>query len=195
MKDLILFLSLFPPPKTNISAQKRSSTLLYRLWLLTSPFFKFQSGGSLMSLLDATVRMQLYGGGMANHNGTDLHIYFYPSPEHTRLLSFILVDVCVLGSSGWLAVYYSTPGALKVQGLAARKVTAGSPLNSCKLSAGFRSGGGGGWLMALGGSPARGSFCKYPHPPTHTPSLEGILFLDAGSGRGQRLYSYTAWPL
>lgn len=63
-------------------------------------------------------------------------------------------------------MYYSTPGALKVQGLAARKVTAGSPLNSCKLSAGFRRGGGGGVrLMALGGSPARGSFCKYPPPP------------------------------
>lgn len=31
----------------------------------------------------------------------------------------------------------STPGALKVQGLAARKVTTGSPLNSCKLLAGF----------------------------------------------------------
>lgn len=46
--------------------------------------------------------------------------------------------------------------------------------------------------MALGGSPARGSFCKYPPPP---PVLEGNLFLDAGSGRGQRLYSYTAWPL
>lgn len=34
-------------------------------------------------------------------------------------------------------MYYSTPGALKVQGLAARKVTTGSPLNSCKLLAGF----------------------------------------------------------
>lgn len=47
-------------------------------------------------------------------------------------------------------MYYSTPGALKVQGLAARKVTAGSPLNSCKLSAGFGRGGGvgecGSWL-------------------------------------------------
>lgn len=42
-------------------------------------------------------------------------------------------------------MYYSTSGALKVQGLAARKVTTGSPLNSCKLLAGFgeagRSGG------------------------------------------------------
>lgn len=34
-------------------------------------------------------------------------------------------------------MYYSTPGALKVQGLAACKVTTGSPLNSCKLLAGF----------------------------------------------------------
>lgn len=34
-------------------------------------------------------------------------------------------------------MYYSTPGALKVQGLAARKVTTGSPLNSCKLLAEF----------------------------------------------------------
>lgn len=34
-------------------------------------------------------------------------------------------------------MYYSTPGALKVQGLAARKVTTGSPLNGCKLLAGY----------------------------------------------------------
>lgn len=153
------------PSKTNISAQKRLSTPLYRLWLLTSPFFKIPVWGQLDVLCGCYCKNAAMGGGKENHSGTDLHIYFYPSPQHTRLLSFILVDVCVLGSSGWLAVYYSTPGALKVQGLAARKVTAGSPLNSCKLSAGFWRGGGGVQLMVLGGSPARGSFCKYPPPP------------------------------
>lgn len=84
-------------------------------------------------------------------------------------------------------MYYSTPGALKVQGLAARKVTAGSPLNSCKLSTGSGEAGAesaGAWL--LGGSPSAAS-------PPH--GLEGILVLDAGNGRGQRLYSYMARPL
>lgn len=43
-------------------------------------------------------------------------------------------------------MYYSTPRALKVQGLAARKVTTGSPLNSCKLLAGFGEAGGRGGM-------------------------------------------------
>lgn len=64
-----------------------------------------------------------------------LHIYFdppspspQPSPNPRDIPpTFILTEPCVLGSSGWLVVYYSTPGALKVRGLAARKVTTGSP--------------------------------------------------------------------
>lgn len=107
------------------------------------------------------------------------------------LSSFILVEICVLRSSGWLAVYYSTPGALKVQGLAARKVTTGSPLNSCKLLAGFgEAGKRGGKAMAMRGLSAL--LLKVPLAP---PSLEGIPSLDAGSSRGHWLYSSTAWPL
>lgn len=77
-------------------------------------------------------------------------------------------------------MYYSTPGALKVQGLAARKVTTGSPLNSCKLLAGFGEAGrirGKGMEYAF----LKGCLCKtfFVGPP-HPLSLEGISFLDAG---------------
>lgn len=92
---------------------------------------------------------------------------YLPLPSSSARVCFILPDVCILGSSGRFDVYYSTPGALKVQGLAARKVTAGSPLNRCKLSAGSGEAGQRAWRMALGGSPAWGSPLPAPPPPPH----------------------------
>lgn len=106
-------------------------------------------------------------------NGTQLLIYFYFPSQHMLPSSFILVEICVLKSSGWLAVYYSTPGALKVQGLAARKVTTGSPLNSCKLLAGFgeagRRGGEGMKYAFLRVACVRPFFCRSP-PTPETPT-------------------------
>lgn len=75
-------------------------------------------------------------------------------------------------------MYYSTPGALKVQGLAARKVTAGSPLNSCKLSTGSGEAGAesaGAWL--LGGSPSAAS----PPPTVWKEFLSWMLETVEGS--------------
>lgn len=93
-------------------------------------------------------------------------------------------------------MYYSTPGALKVQGLAARKVTTGSPLNSCKLLAGFgEAGWRGGKGMEHGFGRVAYTRVFFHKSPSHPPSLERILFLDAGSTTGHRLYSYMAWPL
>lgn len=73
-------------------------------------------------------------------------------------------------------MYYSNPGALKVQGLAPRKVTTGSRLNSCKLLAEFgEAGKRGGRAIerAFLGLPAKDRLCRSPY------SLEGIPFLDA----------------
>lgn len=70
-------------------------------------------------------------------------------------------------------MYYSTPGALKVQGLAARKVTTGSPLNSCKLLAGFgEAGKRGGKAMAM-----RGLSALLLKVPPRTPKFGRNSFL------------------
>ena len=120
---------------------------------------------------------------------------FAPLPRQMPLSSFILVEICVLRSSGWLAVYYSTPGALKVQGLAARKVTTGSPLNSCKLLAGLgEAGSRGGRSMPLLRVACRDPFCRSPPAPPLV-WKEFLSWMLEAVRRGHRLYSYTAWPL
>ena len=126
-----------------------------------------------------------------NSNSTHLLFYFDFLSQLMLLSSFILVEICVLRSSGWLAVYYSTPGALKVRGLHVR-----SPQDlpliaaSCWLNL-ERQGEEEArvWSMPLWEFSEQNPFCS-PH------RLDKIPFLDAGSiRRGHRLYRFTAWPL
>lgn len=97
MKDFYLvFISI--PSKNNKSVQKHLSSST-RCQGYTSRF-GIPVRGQYDFFTGCFCKTAVTGEGFVNHSGTDLHIYFYPCPQNTHLSSFILVDVCILGSSG-----------------------------------------------------------------------------------------------